>query len=402
MVEAIESLRVRPILRARHREGAERALANVELVLEMARQYAGRGMGDFARALWQRWEDEEAQVEGRHDAATDAVSIITMHSAKGLEWPIVIPINSTTGLRREDGFLYRRRDDTVHFKVLGFADTEYEETMLEEATELTRERVRLWYVALTRARDLLLLPRQSERGKSDWWSLIDVDVDSLPAFDAGRFDVTEVIPRAPAPNCQDAATWKTGAGGHRRQPADDPLGAVPAGTKTRDRGKRNLQTVSSGIDTADEIIDEWAGVSTGQERLKRGLILHKLMEEVLTGETPDGEGPLRARAAELIDQQDLDDAADASSDISSVRMAAMVVRTLNRPEIASLRPSLVPECWVYGRTVNGQETSITAGIARRGCPSTRKAASTWWWTGRATHLSGRSRSCCTVNRSGIT
>ena len=87
------------------------------------------------------------------------------------------------------------------------------------------------------------------------------------------------------------------------------------------------------------------------------------MEEVLTGETPEEERALRARAAELIDQQDLDDAADASSDISSVRMAAMVVRTLNRPEIASLRPRLAPECWVYGSDVNGQETSITAGVA---------------------------------------
>ena len=363
MVEAVESLHVRPILRARHREGAERALANVELVLEMARQYAGRGMGDFARALWQKWEDEEAQVEGRHDAATDAVSIITMHSAKGLEWPIVIPINSTTGLRREEGFLYRRRDDTVHFKVLGFADTEYEETMLEEAAELTRERVRLWYVALTRARDLLLLPRQSERGKSDWWSLIDVDVDSLPAFDAGRFDVTEVIPRAPTPNLQDAATWK------REQAAiADNLRTITWRRPSRHEDGEPVEetqhtTVFAGEDEAKEAPEEPAEVRPAKTALKRGLILHKLMEEVLTGETPEEERALRARAAELIDQQDLDDAADASSDISSVRMAAMVVRTLNRPEIASLRPRLAPECWVYGSDVNGQETSITAGVA---------------------------------------
>ena len=362
MVEAVEALHVRPILKSRHRGGAERALANVELVLEMARQYAGRGMGDFARALWQKWEDEEAQVEGRHDAATDAVSIITMHSAKGLEWPIVIPINSTTGLRREDGFLYRRRDDTVHFKVLGFADTEYESTMLEEAAELTRERVRLWYVALTRARDLLLLPRQSERSRSDWWSLIDVDVDSLPAFDTGRFNVAEVIPHAPAPNLQDAATWERenaaiGANLRKitwRRPS-----------RHEDTGQREAEpaTVSSGIDTADEITDEWAGGSTGQERLKRGLILHKLMEEVLTGETEDVAAALKTRAAELIHQQELQDSKDASSRISSAGMAEMVIQTLERPEVASLRPRLVPEYWVYGSVARGPEMAITAGIA---------------------------------------
>ena len=96
LAEAVEELHVRPILKARHPRGTERALANVELVLEMARAYAGRGIGDFARALWQRWNDGDAQAEGRPDAEADAVSIISMHSAKGLEWPIVIPINSTT------------------------------------------------------------------------------------------------------------------------------------------------------------------------------------------------------------------------------------------------------------------------------------------------------------------
>lgn len=362
LAEAIESLHVRPILKARHLGGAERALANVELVLEMSRHYAGRGIETFARALWQRWEDEEAQVEGRHDAATDAVSIITMHSAKGLEWPIVIPINSATGRQHFEKFLYRRRDDSVHFKIFGYAGSEHAEARLQEMEEQDRERVRLWYVALTRARDLLLLPRQYERNKSDWWSLIDIDVDSLPAFDTGRHTGSEVIPEDPEPNLQDAATWareQADIAAHRRTVS------WHRPSRHEDTGAREDEpaTVSSGNESVDETPDEWDGWSTGQERLKRGLILHKLMEEVLTGETPDEERPLRVRAAELIDQQDLEDAADASSDVSSVRMAAMVVRTLKHPEIASLRPRLAPECWVYGIEENGKKTSITAGIA---------------------------------------
>ena len=362
IAEAVEALNLRPILLARHRRGAERALANVELVLEMARLYAGRGVEDFARALWQKWEDEEAQVEGRHDAATDAVSIITMHSAKGLEWPIVIPINSATGRQHPQKFLYRRRDDSVHFKIFGFADPEHAEARQEEVQELDRERMRLWYVALTRARDLLLLPRQNERSNRDWWSLIDVDVDSLPAFDTGRFSGAEVISDVAEPNRQDAATWlRENAAinaGRRRITWRRP-------SRHEDTGQREVEpaAVSSGIENADETTDEWAGGSSGQERLKRGLILHKLMEEVLTGETPDQEGPLRDRAAELIEQQGLEDAGDASSDVSSVRMAKLVVRTLKNPEIAALRPRLVPECWVYGSAVNGQKLSITAGIA---------------------------------------
>ena len=362
LAEAIESLHVRPILRARHRGGAERALANVELTLEMSRHYAGRGIEDFARALWQRWEDEEAQVEGRPDAATDAVSIITMHSAKGLEWPIVIPINSATGRQHYEKFLYRRRDDSVHFKIFGYAGSEHAEARLEELEEQDRERVRLWYVALTRARDLLLLPRQRERSRSDWWSLIDIDVESLPAFDTGRYTGSDVTPDDARPNLQDRATWKR----ERRSIADGRRTiSWRRPSRHEDTGAREDEpaAVSSGNESVDETTDEWHGWSTGRERLKRGLILHKLMEEVLTGETPEGERSLQARAAELIEQQGLDDAADASSDISSVRMAALVVRTLNRPEIASLRPRLLPECWVYGSKENGRKTSITAGIA---------------------------------------
>ena len=109
LAEAVEELHVRPILKARHLRGTERALANVELVLEMARAYAGRGIGDLARSLWRRWDDGDAQAEGRPDAEADAVSIITMHSAKGLEWPILIPINSTTKPWSDTSSLYRRR-----------------------------------------------------------------------------------------------------------------------------------------------------------------------------------------------------------------------------------------------------------------------------------------------------
>ena len=45
LAEAVEELRVRPILKQRHPGGAERALANVDLYLEMARPYDVRGLG---------------------------------------------------------------------------------------------------------------------------------------------------------------------------------------------------------------------------------------------------------------------------------------------------------------------------------------------------------------------
>src|SRR5690606_10950878 len=62
--QAIDVLRVRPILLQRYRRRAERALANVDLFLDSARPYAVRGMRAFADAMTATWEDETRAVEG--------------------------------------------------------------------------------------------------------------------------------------------------------------------------------------------------------------------------------------------------------------------------------------------------------------------------------------------------
>ena len=362
LAEAIDELHVRPILKARHRRGAERALANVELVLEMARAYAGRGIGDFARALWQRWDDGDAQAEGRPDAEADAVSIITMHSAKGLEWPIVIPINSTTSLWSDTSFLYRRQDDSVHFRVFDFPSLDYETVRQEEDEELRRERVRLWYVALTRARDLLLLPKQNERIAGDWLSLIDIDIETLPLFDTARFRGTSAAGVTGGPNAQDPATWE-------REAADIAAKQWHISWHQPSRHEERLEPVEPvedvfvGTDAILEAMPELAEEVLIRGGRERGLVLHKLIEEVLTGETAENSGTLQARAAELIAQLGLDDATDPSAGPCSAEMAATVERTLQIPEIGTLRPRLVPEFRVYASIIEDCTASLTAGIA---------------------------------------
>ena len=367
LAEAVEELHVRSILKARHPRGAERALANVELVLEMARAYAGRGIGDFARALWRSWNNGDAQAEGRPDAEADAVSIITMHSAKGLEWPIVIPINSTTTPWSDTNFLYRRQDDSVHFKIFGFPSPGHETVQQEENAELRRERVRLWYVALTRARDLLLLPRQSERIEGDWFSLIGIDVETLPLFSDARFGGAPAADVDAGANAQDAATWEREAAAiaanqrritwHQPSRHEDPAESA-----------REPEAVFANADAILEAIAAEAEEIHVQGGRERGSILHKLMEEVLTGETAGDTGPVQVRAAELISQLGLEDSQNASKGLSSDEMATTVMRTLQLPEneslmIQALRPRLVPEFRVYASAIEGCEETLTAGIA---------------------------------------
>ena len=361
MAEAVEELKARPILKARNRHGAERALANVELVLEMARPYAARGIAEFSGAMWGRWEDTESQAEGRPDAEADAVSIVTMHSSKGLEWPIVIPINSMTKLRSKDQFLYRRQDDSVHFGILGFDNPDYDAVKQAEADEQRRERVRLWYVALTRARDLLLLPLQSERSQDDWLSLLTLDLASLPKLDASIFAGSPATPVAIAANAQDLATWQAEAA------------AIVAGARriTWRQPSRHEQAIGETVAEflvfagPDAVADQQPDVDRPliQGGRERGLALHKLLEEILTGETPEAQDALQARAAELLAQIGVADNADPADGPSSVEMAASTLRGLELPEIVALRPRLRSEVPVYGSKVDGMTMELTSGVA---------------------------------------
>lgn len=362
LAEAVEELQVRPILKARHPRGAERALANVELVLEMARSYAARGIADFARSLWERWEDGDMQAEGRPDAEADAVSIITMHSAKGLEWPIVIPINSTTSLWSDTSFLYRRRDDSVHFRIFGFPSPDYESVLQDEQGELARERVRLWYVALTRARDLLLLPRQTERISGDWLSLISLKIDGLPVLDLTGLGTSVTPAVASSANVQDLATWEREAA----VIASSERSLVwhqPSRHEGPEAPLAGAEKIFAGVEAVAERLPRAEGEITVQGGRERGVVLHKLMEEVLTGETAEELSVLKARAAMLLAQLGLADETNPAIGPSSGEMASTALRTLLLPEIVTVRPRLAPEFWVYQGAEADRAISLTAGIA---------------------------------------
>ena len=81
--QAVDVMRVRPILLERHRGQAERALANVDLYLSLSTGYAVRGLRAFAETMTAAWTDEARAVEGRPDAQEEAVALFTMHAAKG-------------------------------------------------------------------------------------------------------------------------------------------------------------------------------------------------------------------------------------------------------------------------------------------------------------------------------
>ena len=293
IAEAIEELNIRPKLRSRHRFAPERALANIELFLEMARAYDGRGLTAFSLAMRRNWDDAEAQVEGRPDAEAASVSIITMHSAKGLEWPIVIPINSPTEIHDDARFLHRRSDDTVHFKLFDHAPADYQPVKAAEREQLRRERVRLWYVAVTRACDLLLLPRQSERKSNDWMSIVEFRLDDLPTFDLRAIlDAPSLTSLEEPHNTQDETMWRreaTTIAAARRSivwhsPSRHEMPHDGAPSLEHDEIFTDAAALSEQLPLQPDNAAVAGAIRGGRER---GLVVHKLLEEVLTGETPD-------------------------------------------------------------------------------------------------------------------
>jgi exodeoxyribonuclease-5 len=368
MAEAIEELNVRPILRARYRKNAERALANVEMVLEMARAYETRGLVAFADALRANWDNTQKHTEGRPDADAEAVSIVTMHSAKGLEWPIVIPINSPTELDETMDFLLRRSDNTVHFKLMGSAGPDYDVVKADEKGQLQRERVRLWYVALTRACDLLLLPRQSDRLQNDWFSLLNADLTQLPTFDTAAHARPATASVEEITNSQDQATWEAEAAviaASRRsivwQSPSRHDGSTDEAPGLSDEGVFVGEgALSESIPTETQREDERIAVKGGRER---GLVVHKLLEEVLTGEMEEDLSTLELRARTLLYELGVTEAVRAEDGPYAPELAASVTRALGIPEVVALRPRLQPEMTVLSAESGAQGTIFIGGVA---------------------------------------
>lgn len=361
--QAIDALRVRPILLARHRGQAERALANVDLYLSLTSAFAVRGLRAFAETMTAAWTDEAHAVEGRPDAQEEAVALYTMHAAKGLEWPIVVPINTMTGTKSPDSAVTDRDNDTFYCPVFGVKPAGYEAVLDAEKAELDRERIRLWYVAATRARELLVLPRlDAAQSKSAWISLVDLSLAELPAFDLSHLPEELGAAVAQTVNIQTRDSFAAEAAAllDKRQrlvwltPSRDESHAGPVLTP------ETVEIWAAGNDGQPSGEGPALSVQGGRER---GLILHKLLEEVLTGETDLGQAALAYRARALILEIGKPVMDDPAQGLSPDELAGCVAQTLNLPEIAELRPSLVPELTVYAAVeVEGIEQA-TVGIA---------------------------------------
>ena len=157
------------------RRAGEQVLANVLQMGEMARRYEQAGGLSF-RGFVEDLRDEAA--EGRAGEApileqgSDGVRIMTVHGAKGLEFPVVILADPTCKLHRATAsrFIDSARGICA-LRLGGWAPLDLLDHETEEIARDREEGIRLAYVAATRARDLLVVPAEGDAPHLEDWTV---------------------------------------------------------------------------------------------------------------------------------------------------------------------------------------------------------------------------------------
>jgi ATP-dependent helicase/nuclease subunit A len=155
------------------RPGGRRRLANVRKLLQMANSDPVMGVRDFIRRLreMEKLSDREGDAPTEEEAA-DVTRILTIHGAKGLEFPVVILADLARGLLIPERGLFAC--DPQRFalgtKLGGEPNVVYKAIDRQRQEADKKEAARLLYVAMTRAREHLILCGNIGRNRSFNWA----------------------------------------------------------------------------------------------------------------------------------------------------------------------------------------------------------------------------------------
>jgi ATP-dependent exoDNAse (exonuclease V) beta subunit len=155
------------------RPGGEQALANVLHVSELARQYeldggmSFRGFVEALRAAAQGGQAAEAPIL---EEGSDGVRLMTVHKAKGLEFPVVVLADITARLTPWDASRHVDLDRGLcALRIGGWSPKDLNDHKALEVAREQKEGERIAYVAATRARDLLVVPAVGDEPYTEGW-----------------------------------------------------------------------------------------------------------------------------------------------------------------------------------------------------------------------------------------
>ena len=187
--------------------GGEQVLANVLQIQELARQYEAEGglsFRGFVDELRQAAEQAQTPEAPILEEGTDGVRLMTVHKAKGLEFPVVILADIGCKLHRATAQRHLDTEEGLASVTLaGWTPLDLADHNDLEVERDRAEAIRLAYVAATRAKDLLVIPAIGYGEYQNGWvhplspSIYPADKEpsddaslALPAF-AGRDTVLD-------------------------------------------------------------------------------------------------------------------------------------------------------------------------------------------------------------------
>jgi ATP-dependent DNA helicase UvrD/PcrA len=138
--------------------------------------------------------DDPAVVEA--DTDTPAVHVLTVHKAKGLEWPVVFLVNCV-----QNKFPSTRRPEPIEMPATLIKDT------LPTGDFHEQEERRLFYVAMTRTKERLYLTSAEDMGGRRKWKASQFVLEALDlpkdvARPSRARAIEEVLRHAPPPEAQ--------------------------------------------------------------------------------------------------------------------------------------------------------------------------------------------------------
>jgi ATP-dependent helicase/nuclease subunit A len=261
----------------------------------------------------------DIDIKREQQEAGGDVRVMTVHGAKGLEAPIVILPDTTIRATWQGGRLMALKDGA--FLLAPLKADECESSAVARAARdeaVTLESARLLYVALTRARDRLIVAGVEAKGKVTQRSWYD--------FAARAFDV---LPSQPFP-------LPGGGEGRRFGPAPMAVGPArsdPAARAIPDWVRRLAPGAApAGRRASPSHIDEGgigatiSPLAAGLGRYRRGDLIHRLLQLL-----PDLPPPDRAAAAARLLAREHDLTA-----VQRAEMAAAALAVLTDPLFAAV------------------------------------------------------------------
>src|SRR5215472_16550365 len=154
----------------------EQALANCLRLVDLARRF--EKIASSFRAFVEQVEGDaeggEASEAPIVEEGTEGVRVMTVHKAKGLEFPVVILADPTCPAARDSPSRHVEPSRRLWLEPLcGCAPAELLEAAEEELRRDRAEEMRVVYVAATRARDLLVVPTCGDAPISGWLDVLE-------------------------------------------------------------------------------------------------------------------------------------------------------------------------------------------------------------------------------------